>query len=589
GITSGTTFSVTATPASGCAATTTKTVSMPQLASVGSITTAFSTSLCYGDTINDAIYGDGTASSASATLVTGSPGSISYQWQYKTGSNPTWTAIAGATGTNLATNTLGQIYEKTYIRRVPYSKIGTVTCTMNNPPAYPEIVFSVENIDGGTISPATIYTCDTNGASYNITVSHTSFGNVQYQWQSSTSNVSATFANINAATQSSYSAPTNITSTTFYRRVTSSASAGSTCATDYSNVFEFTLNSLSPGTIADPSGIYCLGSVPPVLGLTSVVTSSFAITYQWYKAETNNLSNVVNSSWNAISGENSSSFVTPALSSLSRYVLYRRGVIENRGAASACETFTNVVTFDIFDAIDIGYIEPAQGLPDFPYCVGDRFPNLRLISANNNIFDNTNYPTLVATWEMSRNATTWTTVTDVDNLENTFSRDIQDSDSPSDAYYLDDDYYFRVKLVNSDATLSNVMVTNRSIRLVPTAAESVSLDVGENYKITIGSLSVSVTITASNSKTDEVGETLANKIDSEISNYSATYHPESNIISIEDVASNNLEVSVTVSYQAAQSLQLNVLRATTGQRNCTSYSAVYKIDVVDRPVLTISG
>ena len=117
-------------------------------------------------------------------------------------------------------------------------------------------------------------------------MSDNSFGNVQYQWQSSTSNVSATFANISGAIQSSYSAPTNITSTTFYRRVTSSASAGSVCATEYSNVFEFTLNSLSPGTIVDSSGIYCLGSVPPVLGLTSIVTSTFPITYQWYKAET---------------------------------------------------------------------------------------------------------------------------------------------------------------------------------------------------------------------------------------------------------------------------------------------------------------
>ena len=41
---------------------------------------------------------------------------------------------------------------------------------MDSPPAYPEIVFTVENIDGGTISPATIYTCDVNAASYNITV-----------------------------------------------------------------------------------------------------------------------------------------------------------------------------------------------------------------------------------------------------------------------------------------------------------------------------------------------------------------------------------------------------------------------------------
>ena len=589
GITSGTTFSVISAPATGCSGTAQKNVFMPQLSSVGSITTAFATSLCYGDIINDAIYGDGTASSASATLVTGSPGSVYYQWQYKSGSNPAWTNIAGANGTNLATNTLGNIYESITIRRLPLAQIGTVTCTMDSPPAYPEIVFTMENIDGGTISPTTIYTCDINGASYNITVSDNSFGNIRYQWQSSSSNVSATFTNINAAILSSYSAPTNITTTTFYRRVTTSATAGSVCAAGFSNIFEFTLNSLSPGVIVDPSGIYCLGSVPPVLGLTSAVTSTFAITYQWYKAETNDLATVEASSWSAIASETSSSFVTPALSSLFRYVLYRRGVIEDRGAASACETYTNIVTFDIFDAIDIGYIEPSTGLPDFPYCVGDRFPNLRLISADNNIFDNTSHPGLVATWELSRNGLTWTTVNDIDTSERTFNRRPQDSNSPADAYYLDNDYFFRVKLVNTDATLSANMVSNRSVRLVPKAAESVPLDIGESFRITIGSSSVSVTITSTNSTTDIIGEALANKIDSDITNYTATYHPESNIISIEDIASNNFEVSATILYQVGQSLQLNVLQATNGAANCTSYSAVYKIDVVNRPVLTVDG
>ena len=197
---------------------------------MGSITTAFSSSLCYGDTINDAIYGDGTASSASATLVTGSPGIISYQWQVKTGSNPTWRDIAGATGANLATNTLGALYESANIRRVPYSKIGTVTCTMDTPPAYPEIIFTVQNLDGGTISPASIYSCDISGATYTISVSDNSFGSITYQWQSSTTNTSsASFSNILGETNASIIVSTNVIQTTYYRRIVSSASAGSTC------------------------------------------------------------------------------------------------------------------------------------------------------------------------------------------------------------------------------------------------------------------------------------------------------------------------------------------------------------------------
>ena len=60
GIVSGTTFRVTSTPASGCSVTATRTVLMPIMDNGGTVTTTFATSLCSGDIINDAIYGDGT-------------------------------------------------------------------------------------------------------------------------------------------------------------------------------------------------------------------------------------------------------------------------------------------------------------------------------------------------------------------------------------------------------------------------------------------------------------------------------------------------------------------------------------------------
>ena len=148
---------------------------------------------------------------------------------------------------------------------------------------------------------------------------------------------------------------TNVTQTTYYRRIISSASSGSTCTPEYSNVFELVLNSVNPGTIDDVSGLYCEGSVPPVLGLSSTVTSTFPITYQWYKAETDDLSAVTSASWSAIPTENNNSYVTPALSSTSRYILYKRGVIEDRGAADSCEKYTNEVTFEIYDTIAVSY------------------------------------------------------------------------------------------------------------------------------------------------------------------------------------------------------------------------------------------
>ncbi len=442
-------------------------------------------------------------------------------------------------------------------------------------------------MDGGIISPNILYSCDISGASYTVTVTEISSGNINYQWQSATSNVSASFGDISGETNASLIVSTNVTQTTYYRRITSTITTASTCTPDYSNVFELILNSVDPGEITDVGGIYCEGSVPPVLGQSSVVTSTYPIIYQWYKAETNSL--ITPLTWQTIASANNSTYITPALSSTFRYVIYRRGVIEDRGAASACENYSNQVNFEIFDTIDIGYVEPATGKPDFPYCVGDQFPNLTLISADSNIIDNVNYPGLVATWEMSNDGINWTPVTDIDNNEFTFRQLYQSSNNPTDTYYLSDDMYFRVKLVNTDTSLTTLTLTSSSVLLIPVAAETENLELGEIYEIVIGSSSVSVTVSAVNSTTDLIGAALATKIDSDVSNYTATYYSDSNIISIEDTASQGLGISTLITYGDSQSLRLNVLAAFNNTQNCTSYTAAYRIEVEDRPTLTVDG
>ena len=117
----------------------------------GTVTTTVAASLCYGDTINDAIYGDGTASSASATLsADSSAATISYTWEISTTSDPVFRAIVpAATGANLATNTLGNIYQNTTIRRAAYARIGTVNCNVvySN-----EIAFTVDPVVDPTIT-----------------------------------------------------------------------------------------------------------------------------------------------------------------------------------------------------------------------------------------------------------------------------------------------------------------------------------------------------------------------------------------------------------------------------------------------------
>jgi hypothetical protein len=584
-------LTVTSTPASGCGSTVTKTVYVPKISNAGTISTTSTLSVCYGESLTDMIYGDGTLSTTTPTLyANSSSASITYQWQYSVASAPTtWINISGAVSSSLVTSTVQSlsILENTSIRRLSYAQIGSVKCEISNA-TYPKIDIVVENVDGGSITPNLLYTCDVVGSTYTILVDDNSFGNISYQWQSATNNVSSSFVDLSGEVGPSLIVSTNVTETTYYRRITRTDTTSSSCTTAYSNVFEFVSNSINPGTLSDFSGLYCEGSTPPVLGQSSVVTSTYPITYQWYKGEVDDLGNVASSTWQAIPSTNSNVYTPPALSSSFRYVLYRRGVIENRGGSPTCEKYTDYVSFELFDALDIGYIEPASGTPDFPYCVGDRFPNLRLISADPNITDNTNYPNLTASWEMSTDGVSWSTVTDIDSNETTFNRYIGDSNNPSDVFYLADDLYFRVKIENINSSVSTYTLDSYSVKLIENSAPH---ELGDAYKITIGSSSVGVVVSSVVSTTDAIGSNLASKINTDITGYTASYLPDGNIIQIFDNASNAYEISTSVSYTLNQTLQLNLLQAFNNSttKNCTYYTSVYKIDVVDRPTIDIDG
>ena len=213
-----------------------------------------------------------------------------------------------------------------------------------------------------------------------------------------------------------------------------------------------------------------------------------------------------------------------------------------------------------------------------------------MISYDPDIIDNVNYPNLDVTWEMSSDAINWATVNEVvtDNNESTFSLRAEDSNNPSDAFYLSNDLYFRARVHNENSSISTYTLGGYSVKLIENSATH---DVGDNYKITIGSSSVSVTVTNVNSTTALLGAALANSIDSDVSNYTATYLSGSKIIQIEDIASNNFEVTATTSYTTNKTLELNVFQSfnNTITQNCVYYTSAYKIDVVDRPTITVDG
>jgi hypothetical protein len=126
-------------------------------------------------------------------------------------------------------------------RRVAFASRGSVKCEISNPNNNPKIDITMENVDGGTISPALLYSCDISGATYTVSVTDASSGNIRYQWQSSTTNTSsASFSNIVGETNASIIVSTNVAQTSYYRRQTYTVTVGSSVLRNtvmFSNLF----------------------------------------------------------------------------------------------------------------------------------------------------------------------------------------------------------------------------------------------------------------------------------------------------------------------------------------------------------------
>jgi len=121
-------YTVEVVNALGCGSTTSITISVPKLASAGTISaTAADLVLCPGDTLSADIDGDGTSGGASATL-DGSVGAIEYQWQISYDNGGSYQDIVGATNADLASADLGTISQTVNIHRLAYAMNAGVQC-----------------------------------------------------------------------------------------------------------------------------------------------------------------------------------------------------------------------------------------------------------------------------------------------------------------------------------------------------------------------------------------------------------------------------------------------------------------------------
>ncbi|MGC6403141.1 MAG: hypothetical protein ACON4A_06805, partial [Flavobacteriaceae bacterium] len=131
GLVTTTTFTVEVANALGCTDTTSITIYVPKLASAGTISiTADDMILCAGETLGSDIDGDGTAGGSEATL-SGSVGSIGYQWQISYDDGGSYEPM-GVTTADLTSADLGTISQTIYVQRLAYVLNDGVEC-VNQP------------------------------------------------------------------------------------------------------------------------------------------------------------------------------------------------------------------------------------------------------------------------------------------------------------------------------------------------------------------------------------------------------------------------------------------------------------------------
>lgn len=271
------------------------------------------------------ICSGGGATITSTAAATGS-GTITYSWQSNTtGCGGTWNNIAGAT----ATLTVTGLTQTTYFRRVATSTVSGSPCQN-----YSNCVtITVNNVTGGTVGTDEVL-CGTNPAAFTVLAAATGSGVLTYQWQSNTTGCgSLTWTNIPGATGATYDAPSGLTQTTYYRRVTTSTLNSVSC-TAISNCITVTANAVTGGAISGNRTV-CSGGDPAAF--TEVVAATgVGLTYQWQSSTIS-----ASGPWTDITGATGNTYDAPAPINQTTY--FQRVAFATVGATT-CQATSNFVT-----------------------------------------------------------------------------------------------------------------------------------------------------------------------------------------------------------------------------------------------------
>ncbi|MFV8351851.1 beta strand repeat-containing protein, partial [Flavobacterium sp. XS2P14] len=326
--TSGTyTGNLTVKNAGGCASSTTIfNVTVQATPTAGSI--AVSQTICDG--------GD-PATFTSTTAGTGD-GTITYRWESAVSPFSTWSAISGVITATYDAPT--GLTATTQYKRITISTLNSVAC--ESTATSPVTVTVQATPTAGSIADSQTICNGGDPATFTSTAAGMGDGIITYRWESSVSPFS-TWSAISGVTVAAYDAPTGLTATTQYRRITVSILSGIACESAATSPVTVTVQSTpTAGAISANQTIYYEGD-PAAFTSTTAGTGDVTSTYRWESAVS------PFNTWNTISGATVVTYDAPT--GLTSTTQYRRITISTLNTVACESSATTPITVTVLAVI----------------------------------------------------------------------------------------------------------------------------------------------------------------------------------------------------------------------------------------------
>ena len=260
----------------------------------------------------------------STTVGTGS-GAITYRWESAVSPFTSWSTISGVTSDTYDVPT--GLTLTTHYQRITISTLNGVAC--ESVPTSPiQVTVQAVTTSGSIAAPQTI--CNGGDpAPFTSTTAGTGSGAIIYRWEIAVSPFTS-WSTISGVISDTYDAPSGLTVTTQYRRITISTLNSAACESAPTAPIQVNVQAVTTAGAIAAAQTICSEGDPAAFTSTTAGTGSGTITYRW-EANTN----LSTQSWTTISGQTGPTYDVPA--GLTMTTQYRRITISTLNSV-ACES-----------------------------------------------------------------------------------------------------------------------------------------------------------------------------------------------------------------------------------------------------------